>query len=202
MLKAVLFDLDNTLYAYEPCNVAGQQAAYRYLAKQLGCTVAHIEQAVRSARKALHQDLAGQAASHSRLLYYHRAIEQITGGSLPTVAQRAERIFWKAYFQKMKLRPGVLALLRYLQSNAIKIAVVSDLTTDIQISKIRWLRIEAYIDYLVTSEEAGVEKPNPRMLRLALKKLGVTKREVVLVGDSAERDGGAAKRLGIPYIAL
>lgn len=201
-LRAVLFDLDNTLYRYEPCNGYGQKIAYAFLAKQLKQTVPAVEQAVNAARAEIHQRLNGQAASHSRLLYYHLAIEALTGKSNPSLAQRAEQVFWKAYFKHMKLRPGVLDLFKKLQAWNVKIAIVSDLTTEVQISKIRWLRIQRYIDVLVTSEEAGVEKPNPRMLQIALKKLGVTKQEVVLVGDSSHRDGGAAKRLGIPYIEL
>ena len=68
-LKGVLFDLDNTLYSYEPCNQAGQQAVLNWLSKQLGLPVRKLQQHYDQARQQIHEQLVGQAASHSRLLY-------------------------------------------------------------------------------------------------------------------------------------
>ena len=68
----------------------------------------------------------------------------------------------------MKLRKGVLKVQKELKEQRIKTAVVSDLTTHIQLRKMDKLRISKYIDFLVTSEEAGSEKPHAVMFLLAL----------------------------------
>jgi putative hydrolase of the HAD superfamily len=44
------------------------------------------------------------------------------------------------------------------------------------------------VDYLVSSEEAGAEKPDPKVFELSLEKLGLKKDEVVMIGDNYEKD--------------
>ena len=71
---AVLLDLDNTLYPYDPCDAAGRAA--------LGEIASHLpevdrlafNQAYAKGRTATHRDLHGTAASHSRLLYIQKAL--------------------------------------------------------------------------------------------------------------------------------
>ena len=51
---------------------------------------------------------------------------------------------------------------------------------------------------LVLSDQRGVLKPDPEIFRLACAELGVAPGECVMVGDSAEADGGGAV-LGIGF---
>ena len=78
------------------------------------------------------------------------------------------------------------------------IAIVSDMTTHIQLRKLKKLKITKYIDYLVTSEEAGSEKPHSIMFLLALNKLRLKPEEVIMVGDSLISDIEGANSVGIP----
>lgn len=56
------------------------------------------------------------------------------------------------------------------------------------------------MDFIVTSEEAGREKPKPSIFRLALKKAGCSPKETVMVGDSVEKDVRGAEKAGIAGI--
>ncbi len=56
------------------------------------------------------------------------------------------------------------------------------------------------IHHIVTAQEAGVEKPHPRMFELALQKLQMQPHEVVMVGDSHERDIAGAQAMGITAV--
>ncbi|HEX5251375.1 MAG TPA: HAD family hydrolase, partial [Gaiellales bacterium] len=47
-------------------------------------------------------------------------------------------------------------------------------------------------DACVVSVEQGVQKPDPRLFRLALETLGVGASQALMVGDRASHDGGAA----------
>ena len=59
------------------------------------------------------------------------------------------------------------------------------------------------LDAVVISEEVGVSKPDPRMVEIALEKLGCTdKREAVLLGDSLSADIPAANAAGVDSIFL
>lgn len=47
------------------------------------------------------------------------------------------------------------------------------------------------VDSCVLSFEVGSVKPDPRIFRAALEELGVPAESALMVGDSAEADGGA-----------
>lgn len=98
----------------------------------------------------------------------------------------------------MSLSHGVLSTLKQLKKQNYMIAIVSDMTTHIQLRKLKKLKITKYIDYLVTSEEAGSEKPHSIMFLLALNKLRLKPEEVIMVGDSLISDIEGANSVGIP----
>ena len=87
----------------------------------------------------------------------------------------------------------------------IKIAICTDLTAQIQHRKIMQLGLVPYIDVLVTSEEAGSEKPNERIYELTFAKLqilisDIKKSECLFVGDSQEKDVNAPFRFGMDSV--
>ena len=53
------------------------------------------------------------------------------------------------------------------------------------------------VDFLVTSEELGVEKPDPRLFALCAEKAGVPPKVCAFVGDSLEKDALAARWAGM-----
>ena len=63
--------------------------------------------------------------------------------------------------------------------------------------KILKLDLEEYIDFLVTSEEVGHEKPNKKIFEKALKKINLQNDQVVMIGDSMAKDIEGAKSLKI-----
>ena len=83
-----------------------------------------------------------------------------------------------------------------------KICLVTDLTAHIQHRKIKKLKLEDYVSFAVTSEEAGKEKPHPYMFMMALEKLNLKAEEVCMVGDSFKKDIIGASNLGIKSIWL
>ena len=50
------------------------------------------------------------------------------------------------------------------------------------------LIISPYIDFIVTSEEAGVEKPTPHLFELCVEKAGVPAGECAFIGDNLTKD--------------
>ena len=70
----------------------------------------------------------------------------------------------------------------------VKLALVTDLTADVQMKKIAILGLDSYIDAVVTSEEARLEKPLTPIFQLALKKIGIAAKDVWVIGDSIEKD--------------
>ena len=78
-----------------------------------------------------------------------------------------------------------------------KTCILTDLTSHIQHRKILKLGLQAYIDYIVTSEEVGADKPSEMMFKAALKKMSLQPHEVCMIGDSFEKDIIGANNYGI-----
>ena len=97
----------------------------------------------------------------------------------------------------MKLNDGVIELFELLKINNIKIAISSNLLLSIQLKKLDKLGIGEYIDYILTSEEIGTEKPSELNFIDVLKYLKLSPKEVIFVGDDYETDIMGALNLGI-----
>jgi FMN phosphatase YigB (HAD superfamily) len=77
---------------------------------------------------------------------------------------------------------------------------VSNNLLEEQRGKLRQCELDAYIDVLVVSEEAGLSKPDPRIFQIALERLACRPDEVVMVGDSWPADVIGARAAGIEAI--
>ncbi len=66
----------------------------------------------------------------------------------------------------------------------------------------RQLGLEPYLDFVVTSKEAGADKPKPPIFLAALDKAGVNASEAVHVGDQYKLDVIGARGVGISPILI
>ena len=72
-------------------------------------------------------------------------------------------------FKDGKLFDDVLEFLDDLRLLGIPMVIVTDLTAQIQFRKIVYFGLDRYFDFVVTSEEAGQDKPNAAPFELAMK---------------------------------
>ncbi|MCG8584421.1 MAG: hypothetical protein MI757_06890, partial [Pirellulales bacterium] len=127
-LEAVLFDLDNTLYAYTPCN----EAALRHVCGLLNETIEIPWERFRAVhdevRDELAQRLKGQASSHNRSIFFKEIVERITERPNPRLAVDVLDAYWQQFYRQMRLEPDALHVLedprRYF-----RLAIVSNHTT-------------------------------------------------------------------------
>lgn len=197
-LQALLVDLDNTVYSYDPCHEDGLRQAWntaRQISERWASEACFLSSFWR-ARAVVKARIGRQAAAHSRMLYFKEMMEFDSGASRLRQAAELSEEYWKGFALRMQLDEGCLDALRELSSKA-PIAWVSNYTTKRQVWKLERLGLADIGRFLITSEEAGAEKPDPRPLRLALEKLGAEPKAVLAVGDSFTEDVGAARACGI-----
>ncbi|WP_344686570.1 HAD family hydrolase [Blastococcus jejuensis] len=184
MPTMVVFDLDDTLYEYAPCDAAGKAALFRFAAEELGVMSPAFEQAYAQARVNVKKRLGPTASSHSRLLYCHEAMELVGLRSEPHVALVMEQEYWRNYMLAMELRPGVGDLLQTLRFNDVVTAIVTDLTAQIQFRKLYHLDIAKLIDHVVCSEETALEKASLQPFELLASRVAPDALDCVwFVGD-------------------
>lgn len=192
--KGICLDLDNTLYDYSAAHKPALEESLRWLCQALNRERESVQSAYAQARQRVNHDLHGLASSHSRLLYFQGVCEYF-GASPYETAVAAEDRYWQNFFENMHLRPGVLEFFQSMKNTPI--VIVTDLTTRIQFQKITHLQLAPLLKAIVTSEEAGHEKPHPRIFELAADKLQVPPADLCMIGDSWERDIEGALKFGM-----
>lgn len=200
--RAVLIDLDNTVYPYQPCHDAGLRAAQGLAARlhSYWSAPARFVRHYEEGRQLVKSQLGSLPAGHCRLLYFKRMVETQIGRTDIEAIRGLHEAYWQGYFSKMKPDAGCIELLTDLRASRVRVALVSNYTTERPMLKLRALGLERVADFLITSEEVGAEKPSPTPFEYALARLRVRSREAWMVGDNLQQDIGAARALGLTAV--
>lgn len=197
MPEAVIFDTDNTLYAYDKPHAMAMQAATHKACKLLGVSPADFSESFKLARRQIKDQLGRTASSHSRLLHFQRAIEILGMRTQLLITLDLEQTYWRTFLGVAELFPGVKEFVQDLRTAGIRTAIVTDLTAQIQFRKIIYFGLDDYFDYVVTSEEAGADKPSKAPFEIALDKLKARPDRCWMIGDSAEADVAGARAIDV-----
>ncbi|WP_193309278.1 HAD family hydrolase [Halorubrum halophilum] len=196
--EAVCFDLDNTLYPYAPCNEAGKRAALEAF-RERGYEMDReaFDELYATARREAKREVRGTAASHSRHIYFSRALERHADEHDAADALAIGDAYWEGYASEMSLCDGVERVFDSLAAAGVDVAVVTNLTTRVQLQKLSRLAIDDRIDRLVTSEAVGREKPSALPFTTALAAFDRRPSEALMVGDNADADVAGANAVGM-----
>jgi putative hydrolase of the HAD superfamily len=189
MIKAVIFDIDNTLTDFMKMKRAAVDAA--------------VEGMMDAGLPGMKDDLVKEVFE----VYWKEGIEdqKIFDKILKAKLGRIDfkilaggiLAYRRAKNGSMTLYPRVNQTLIELMQLGIKRTVISD-APKMEV----WLRIVSlglhhYFDEIITSEDFGVKKPDPKPYRRALEVLGTKADETLMVGDWPDRDIKGAKGVGM-----
>jgi putative hydrolase of the HAD superfamily len=180
----VIFDTDNTLYPYEPAHEKAMEAARQKAVRVLGVTAADFDAAFGAARKQIKSRLKGTASSHSRLLYFQRMLELLGLRTQVLMALDFEQTYWRTFLTNSELFEEVKDFLDDLRLAGIPTAIITDLTAQVQFRKIVYWGLDQYFDHVVTSEEAGFDKPHRAPFDVAKEKFGDVGHPLWMIGDN------------------
>jgi len=194
---AVIFDTDNTLYPYAPAHKEATRAVEEKVEKLLGIEKTKFRSAFKEARKEIKIRLGNVASSHSRLLYMQRTIEKLELGTRILTTLDLEQTYWRTFLSNCKLFPEVLDFIQLLKSKGIVTANITDLTAQIQFRKLVYFGLDEFFDYVVTSEEAGADKPDKRPFEVVFEKLQLKPENIWMIGDNPRSDMVGAGKMGM-----
>jgi len=156
----VLFDIDDTLYSSVYPEHNALQSVIQRMSTMYSLSISDLYSLYRESRALVKSNLGHSAASHSRLLYFKSMLEQLGIKHSCIDCLSLEDEYWKVYIESMDVSPYLHKIFHYLHKRNVKIGIVTDLTTHIQIRKLIRLGVAGYISALVASEEAGQDKPS------------------------------------------
>lgn len=100
---------------------------------------------------------------------------------------------------KVSLFPNAFETLDYLQKNYV-LHLITNGFSEVQFVKLKASGLEKYFVEVITSEEAGVKKPDVRIFEYSLKKSGAKARDSLMIGDDYEVDVLGAKKAGMDQV--
>ena len=98
-----------------------------------------------------------------------------------------------------QLFEGTFELLDYLKPN-YQMHIITNGFSEVQSKKIVNSGLNSYFKQIITSEDAGVKKPNPHIFNYALNKANAKPNESIMIGDNWEADIMGAKNVGLDVI--
>jgi putative hydrolase of the HAD superfamily len=207
-MRAVLFDLGNTLVAYyrardfAPILRESIAGICEFLAERKSSTVIDPDQAFQRALTLNAEDPKYRVRPlEGRLL-------EIFRDDAPTSHDLAEmqRVFLRPIFQVARLDADALPTLAALRQRGFRTAIVSNTPwgspAEHWAGELRRHGLTAAVDAVVFCVDVGWRKPAPQIFRHALSLLGVKAQEAAFVGDDPRWDIVGAEESGLRPILL
>jgi putative hydrolase of the HAD superfamily len=189
MIKAIIFDLDNTLVDFMRMKSRAIEAAISAMID------AGLDRPAEEINAKISDIYTEKGIEHQRVFdillkdYYGKINHKILSSGI--VAYRTARE------AELNTYPRVIPTLISLIKLGIKLAVISDAPAKEAWLRLSYIGLHHIFDAVVTIDDSHEKKPSPIPFNMALDMLNVKAEESLMVGDWAERDVVGAKSVGM-----
>jgi putative hydrolase of the HAD superfamily len=189
MIRAVLFDLDNTLTDFVKMKDGAILAGIEAMV-DMGLPLTPDE-----ARQRIYAiyDREGIEDQH----VFDHFLRAIYGDVPPAVLAAGIIGYRRARDSHLVLYPHVQSTLVALLRRGVRLAVLSDAPSLQAWQRLHHLSLQHIFEFVITFDDTRERKPSPAPFRRALEQLGLPAAQVLMVGDWPERDMRGAAALGI-----
>lgn len=196
-IKAVVFDVDGTLYDQSRLRKHMLLALLRhYLPRpwQLG------DMLLLSRFRAEREQRAGYGCVGLQEAQYTWCAGKggYTAAKVQQVVEHWMHRFPLRYLTSC-IYPGTALFFDALRAKGLQVAIYSDYPA---VDKLEAMGLQADVVVSSTDPEVNYLKPDPRGLRLVARRLGLDVSECLFIGDRQELDGACAESAGMPYLIL
>src|SRR5262245_57317296 len=170
-VRAILFDLDDTLFDHQHCSRAGLSALRAGFPELAAEPFDAFELRYRILLEEVHLlALSGELTpAAARLERFHRFLSAAFTSTVED-AERASGLYRAAFRAARRPVAGAVELLSHLKPH-VSIGVITNNVRHEQVEKLRFCGLDGLVDVLVTSEDVGVAKPHPAIFHSALEQL-------------------------------
>ena len=192
MIKAIIFDLDNTLLDF----IKMKQFAVKVAITAMNEAGLHVDE------KTAYQDIFDlyMEKGWENQQVFDDYLTQTTGEVSHKILAAGIVSYRRAREATLLVYPNVNKTLIQLIKMGIKLAVVSDAPSREAWMRLYYLNLHHVFDPVLTFDDTGVRKPSPKPFKLALKGLNVKPEEALMIGDWPERDVVGAGQIGMKTV--
>ena len=190
MVRALLIDLDDTLYDERSYVLSG----FRAVAAEVARLLAGVD------AERLFLGMVAELDAHGRGKVFDRALESAGVAADRTVVDALVEIY-RDHRPDIALWPGVAEALDSLARD-YRLAVITDGLGRMQRRKVEALGLERRVELVLFCWEHEAPKPDPACYIEALRRLGAQPEDAVVIGDNPEHDMAAARAIGARSIRV
>jgi len=189
MIRALIFDLDNTLTDFMKMKEVAIEAAIE------GMVDMGLELDPEEAKRRVYTIYDREGIEYQRV--FDQLLKETLSRVPPEILAAGITHYRRMRDTYLVLYPHVRLTLTELLRRGLGLAVVSDAPALQAWQRLHHLGLQHLFRPVITFEDTGERKPSPRPFRRALEILHLEPEEVLMVGDWPERDMSGAKGVGI-----
>ena len=189
MVRAIIFDLDNTLTDFMKMKRAAIDAAVDGML-DAGLTLPREEVAAQ-----IYQVYDREGIEYQQV--FDIFLKETLGRIDYKIMSSAIVAYRRARDSYLVLYPHVNITLLELLKRGLRLAVVSDAPRLQAWMRLAHLQLHHLFETVVAFEDTGERKPSPKPFQRAIELLAITPQEAIMVGDWPERDVVGAAKVGI-----
>ena len=191
MIKAVVFDLDDTLISEKEYIRSGFKVVAKKIAVENNLNENNVYK------------LMYETFNEDSKNVFNRVLDKL--GIQYEIDYIKELInCYREHMPDIKLYDDAKYIIETLYQKGIKLGMITDGYKVTQRNKLKVLDISDYFEYIVVTDELGREfwKPHKKSYEIMKEKLGFDYDEMVYVGDNVDKDFVTANKLGIRTIFI
>ncbi|MCX6817750.1 MAG: HAD-IA family hydrolase [Candidatus Aenigmarchaeota archaeon] len=188
-IKAILFDLDNTLIDFMLMKRMSCEAAIDAMVS------AGLKMDRQKAMKILFELYGAKGIEYNRI--FQEFLKKTTGKVDYRILAEGIVAYRKAQVSYVKPYAGTVRTLMKLREAGLKLGIVSDAPSINAWIRLIEMKLDHFFDVVVTFNDTGEKKPSKFPFLKAVKEIGERPENILFVGDWPERDIQGAKALGM-----
>ena len=191
MIKAVIFDLDDTLISEREYIKSGFKVISLYLSKEYNLEQKEVF------------NLMNELFEESSKQLFNRLLDKLKINYDLEYIKKLVKIY-REHEPDIKFFDDVLPTIKELKKRGYKLGIITDGYKETQRAKIKVLKCEELFDEIIITDELGREfwKPHKKSYEIMKKKFNCEYKNMVYIGDNEKKDFIGANRLEIKTLKL
>lgn len=196
-IRAVLFDLDNTLVDFLRMKRTASDAAARAMVSAGADFPFTAHEAGDILFGEYMDDIEGDKVFERFLTKHHRQKIGLTAHHVDRITAAAVNAYLRTKMLHTEPYAGVRRTLLALARRGIRMAVLTDAPRFKAYQRLEAAGLVDFFDFVVTFTDQGERKPHERPFRTAIDLFALPPHQVLMVGDWPERDMAGARVVGM-----